>query len=95
MSHSHNDFIEVYDGLLDPAKNSAVGQLEAIAQELGCTAAQLAIAWAASNPRVSSVITGASQPRQLQTNLGAVAVLDKLGDEVKARMQAITEPLAD
>jgi voltage-dependent potassium channel beta subunit len=82
------------DGLLDPAKNSAVGQLEAIAQELGCTVAQLAIAWAASNPRVSSVITGASQPRQLQSNLGAMAVLDKLGDEVKARMQAITEPLA-
>lgn len=83
------------DGLTDAAKNAAVGQLEPIAAELGGTLAQLAIAWVASNPRVSSVITGASRIDQLQANLGAMEVLAKLTPEVKARIEAITSPLAD
>ncbi len=83
------------DGLLDPAKNAAVAQLAPIAAELGGTLSQLAIAWAAKNPRVSSVITGASKLPQLQSNLGALALLDKLTPEVMARIDAITAPLAD
>jgi voltage-dependent potassium channel beta subunit len=82
------------DGLTDAAKNAAVAQLEPIAAELGGTLAQLAIAWAASNPRVSSVITGASRVAQLQDNLGALALLEKLTPEVKARVEAVTAPLA-
>jgi voltage-dependent potassium channel beta subunit len=82
------------DGLTDAAKNSAVAQLEPIAAALGGTLAQLAIAWAASNPRVSSVITGASRVTQLQDNLGALAVLEKLTPEVKARIEEVTAPLA-
>ena len=54
------------EGLTDPAKNAAVGALEAIAQELGCTLSQLAIAWCARNPHVSSVITGASRVEQVK-----------------------------
>jgi voltage-dependent potassium channel beta subunit len=83
------------DGLLHPAKNAAVKQLEPIAQELGCNTAQLAIAWVASNPQVSTVITGASKLSQLQSNLGALAVVDKLTPAVKARIDAICAPLAD
>jgi aryl-alcohol dehydrogenase-like predicted oxidoreductase len=64
-----------------PAKNAAVAQLEGIAAELGCSVAQLAIAWAAKNPHVSTVITGASRLSQLQSNLGAVDVIDKLTPE--------------
>jgi len=41
-----------------------VSQFEGIAAELGCKRPQLAIAWAAKNPRVSSVITGASRLEQ-------------------------------
>ena len=82
------------DGLTDAAKNAAVAQLEPIAAELGGSLAQLALAWVASNPRVSSVITGASKGSQLQDNLGALAVLDKLTPEVKARIDAVTAPLA-
>lgn len=81
-------------GLTDPAKNAAVAQLEAIAAELGGSVAQLAIAWAASNPRVSSVITGASKLSQLQANLGALALLEKLTPELLARIDAISRPLA-
>ena len=82
------------DGLLDPAKNAAVAALAGIAAELDATPAQLAIAWVAKNPRVSSVITGASKVAQLQQNLGALAVLDKLTSEVMARIDRATQPLA-
>jgi voltage-dependent potassium channel beta subunit len=79
--------------LTDQAKNEAVAQLAPIAAELGATLAQLAIAWCTKNPRVSTVITGASKPGQLQDNLGALAVADKLTPEVMARIDAITKPL--
>jgi voltage-dependent potassium channel beta subunit len=81
--------------LVDTAKNAAVSQLEPIAAELGCTLAQLAIAWAAKNPQVSSVITGASRLEQLQANLGALAVVDRLTAEVMQRIEAATRALAD
>jgi aryl-alcohol dehydrogenase-like predicted oxidoreductase len=81
-------------GLTDQAKNAAVGQLETIAKELGCTLAQLAIAWAARDPRVSTVITGASRLAQLQDNLKAIDVIPKLTPEVLARIDEITAPLA-
>ena len=81
--------------LADTAKNAAVVQLEAIAAELGCQVALLAIAWAAKNPRVSTVITGASKLTQLRANLGAVDVLPRLDDAVMERIAAISTPLAD
>ena len=83
------------DGLGDAAKNAVVAKLKPIADELGGTVAQLAIAWAASNPRVSSVITGASRLEQLQDNLGAVALLDKLTPELKQRIDDLGAALAD
>ena len=80
--------------LTDQARNAAVQQLQTIAAELGCTVAQLAIAWVARNPRVSTVITGASRLSQLRDNLGAIDVLPKLVPEVMARIDRITAPLA-
>ena len=80
--------------LTDKKKGAAVAQLEAIAAELGCSVAQLAIAWVAKNPRVSTVITGASKLSQLQANLGAVDMLAKLTPEVMAKIDAISQPLA-
>ncbi len=83
------------DGLTDAKKNAAVAQLAPIAAELGGTLAQLAIAWATRNPRVSSVITGASRLSQLQDNLGALEVAERLTPEVMARIEAITGTLAE
>ena len=82
------------DGLTDAAKNAAIAQLAPLAAELGGTVAQLALAWAAHHPRVTSVITGASKLSQLQANLGALALQDKLTPEVLARIDAVTLPLA-
>ena len=81
-------------GLTDPAKNAAVARLEPIAAELGATVAQLAIAWVAKNPRVSTVITGASNLAQLKSNLGAIEVMPKLTPEVLARIDELTRLLA-
>ena len=81
-------------GLTDEEKNAAVAKIEPIAAELEASVAQLAIAWCAANPRVSTVITGASTLAQLQANLGAVDVLAKLTPEVKARIEEVTAPLA-
>lgn len=80
--------------LQDKARNDAVGQLVDIAAELGCTPAQLAIAWINRNPRVSTVILGASRIEQLRDNLGALAVVPQLTPEVLARIEAATAPLA-
>jgi voltage-dependent potassium channel beta subunit len=82
------------EGLTDSAKNAAVTQLEAVASDLGCSLSQLAIAWVASNRRVSTVITGASKLSQLQDDLGAVDVIVKLTPEVLTRISRICEPLA-
>lgn len=81
-------------GLTDAAKNAAVTQLEVVAKELGCSLSQLAIAWVARNPRVSTVITGASKLSQLQDNLASIHVVDKLTPDVLARMDAICLPLS-
>jgi voltage-dependent potassium channel beta subunit len=81
-------------GLTDAAKNAAVGKLEGIAAEFGTTVGQLAIAWVAKNPRVSTVITGASQMSQLRSNLAALDVIPKLTPEVLERIDAIALPLA-
>jgi len=66
-----------------------VQQLTAIAQEIGCTMAQLALAWCLKNPNVSTVITGASRPQQVVENLKALDVQEKLTSEVMDRIEDI------
>ena len=82
-------------GLTDTARNAALTEFETIAAELGCSLSQFAIAWAARNPAVSTVITGASTMAQLRDNLAAVKVLPQLTPEIMARTDLISAPLAD
>jgi aryl-alcohol dehydrogenase-like predicted oxidoreductase len=72
--------------LTDAGRNEKVRSLQSIAKELDCSLAQLAIAWCAKNPHVSTVITGASRVEQVHENLGALEVMPKLTDEVMARI---------
>lgn len=65
----------------------AVRNLEPIARELGCTLAQLALAWCAKNEHVTSVITGASRPAQVHENLKALDYIDALSPEVLRRIE--------
>lgn len=66
-------------------------QLEPIAAELGCTLAQLALAWCLKNPHVSTVITGASRPEQVVENMQALDVASTLTAEVMERIEAILQ----
>jgi len=52
----------------------AVAGLKPIADSLGITMSQLALAWALSNPNVSSVIMGASKPTQVKENVKASGI---------------------
>jgi aryl-alcohol dehydrogenase-like predicted oxidoreductase len=76
-------------GLTDAKKNAAVGELEFVAKEIGCTLAQLAIAWCAKNPHVSTVITGASRVEQVRENLKAIEVVPRLTGPVLERIEKI------
>lgn len=77
------------DRLTDPESNERVRAFSKEADELGCSMAQLALAWCASNPNVSTVITGASRVEQVQENLGALDVLSQLTPEVRERITAL------
>ncbi len=76
--------------LTDPKRNETVRSLQSIATELDCTLAQLAIAWCADNPHVSTVITGASRVEQVHENLAALNVLPRLTEDVLARIDKMT-----
>ena len=78
------------DQIADEATTATVRALKDVADELGCTLAQLAIAWCARNPNVSTVITGASRVDQVQENMRALDVLDRLDDGVLARIDELT-----
>jgi len=77
------------DKLTDVARNAVVVKLGDVAKDLGCTTAQLAIAWCTKNPRVSTVITGASRIAQVGENMKALDVAAKLTPDVVARIQGI------
>lgn len=72
---------------LTEARLRKVDELKAIAEELGLSLPVFAIAWCLRNPRVSSVILGASRPAQLEENIKAVEAQDLLTDAVLARVE--------
>ncbi|HKY68468.1 MAG TPA: aldo/keto reductase [Acidimicrobiales bacterium] len=74
--------------LTDPDRNARVRRLAEVAGDLGCTLAQLSIAWCARDPHVSTVITGASRVEQVHENVGALDVLERLDDDVVSRIEA-------
>jgi len=64
-------------------------QLEPVARDLGCTLAQLALAWCLKNPNVSTVITGASRPEQVSENMKALEVPPKLDSDILEQVEII------
>jgi len=70
------------------ARLDKVRRFTAVAAELGESPAQLAIAWCLRNPRVSSVILGASRVSQLEENLRALELLERVGDDAWGRVEA-------
>jgi aryl-alcohol dehydrogenase-like predicted oxidoreductase len=84
-----------YEWLLPRLTNAEriakVKALQPIADELGCTLAQLAIAWCLKNPHVSTVITGASRVSQVHENMQALEMAEKLSADVMEKIEAAVQ----
>ncbi len=66
-----------------------VKQLQSVAADLECTMAQLALAWCLKNPNVSTVITGASRMEQVNENMKALDVVQKLSSDIMKRIDEV------
>jgi len=70
----------------------AVQALKPVADQAGCTLAQLALAWCLRQPQVTSVIVGATKPKHVDDNVTASDL--ELGDDVFAEVDRIIGPHA-
>lgn len=68
-----------------------LNDLAAIATELGCTFAQLAIAWTLKNKNVSTCILGASSEEQLRNNIASIDFVASITPEVEKRIGEILD----
>lgn len=73
--------------MVNPENVAKIKQLEPIASDLGCSMAQLGLAWCLKNPYVSTVITGASRPEQVVENMKAIDVVAKLDSNTIERIE--------
>ena len=79
------------DGTIDRVRRLT----EFAARDLDCSMTQLALAWCARNPNVSTVLLGATKPEQLTENLGAIAVARRLTPQHMEAIEAIAESKPD
>jgi voltage-dependent potassium channel beta subunit len=75
--------------LTDRDAVAKVERLRPIADRLGCSIAQLALAWCTKHPMVSTVITGASKPSQVSENFAALEVIPLITDDVKHEIENV------
>lgn len=73
------------------AKIEKVKKLTKIAERLGGNMSQLALAWAAKNPNVSTVILGATKVEQIEDNCKAIQLLNKLDDKTMEEIEGILD----
>ena len=75
--------------LTDRDAVAKVERLRPIADRLGCSIAQLALAWCTKHPMVSTVITGASKPSQVSENFAALEVIPLITEDVKHEIENV------
>ncbi len=71
-------------GRVNPRAIAIADVVRAVADEIGATSAQVALAWTLVNPAVVAPILGARTLRQLEDNIGALGVV--LGEDQLARL---------
>ena len=81
--------------VVTPQNVAKVKALTPIAKELGCTMAQLAIAWARRNQDVSTVITGATTAEQVSENIASLEFVPALDADVMGRIEGILQNKPD
>lgn len=79
----------LHEDMTDQGKLAKVAALEPLAEEMGASLAQFALAWCLQNPYVSTVITGASRVEQVHENMKAMEFVDKFTPEVMAQIDGI------
>jgi voltage-dependent potassium channel beta subunit len=77
------------DSVTDANRLDIVRKLKTVADSLGCSQSQLALAWCLKNKNVSTVILGASNTAQLKENLKAQDVVAQLTPDVMERIEEI------
>ena len=77
------------------ARIQAASEVAAIARGIGATPAQLALAWCLAKPNVSTVILGASRVEQLEENLGALDVYERMDQSVIDRLEELTAHVSE
>ena len=68
-----------------------VGELMNIADDLGVSMAQMALAWTLKNPHISTTITGSSKPEQIIENMKAIDIVSQLDDDVMDKIETILD----
>ena len=76
---------------ITPDRIGKVEKLGKVAERLGITTAQLAIAWLLRRKEVSSVITGASKLKHLEENLQAMDAVDLLTEDILDEIEMILD----
>lgn len=66
-------------------------ELNKLADELGISLAQLALAWCLKNPNVSTVLTGASRLEQVVENMKALDVVPQMTDDVMEKIEEVLD----
>src|SRR3546814_3137705 len=69
-------------------RSAVADAVKAVADEIGATSAQVALAWVLANPAVASPLVGARTLRQLEDNIGALNVV--LSEADKARLDEVS-----
>ncbi|KUF76827.1 voltage-gated potassium channel subunit beta [Phytophthora nicotianae] len=85
------EYVDLYKKYkLDFAERVAkADKLKPLAEKLGISMAELAVAWCVSNENVSTVMIGAKTMEQLEQNLKAVEALEKITSDVKAEIDSL------
>ena len=92
---SLDDYRWLREEVITPANIEKVKALEPIAKELGCTMAQLALAWSRKNDDVSTVMTGATKPEQVEENMASLDFVSALKPDVMERIDRVLQNKPD
>jgi voltage-dependent potassium channel beta subunit len=81
----------IHKYILTPERIEKAGKLQPIADDLGVSLAQMALAWTLKSPHVSTTITGASRVEQVHQNMKALEVVPMLTDDVMQRIEQVLD----
>ncbi|KAF2478426.1 voltage-gated potassium channel subunit beta-3 [Neohortaea acidophila] len=86
-----NDTVKSLQSEEGKAKIAKVRKLTELAEKLGGNVGQLSLAWCIKNPNVSTVILGATKTHQIDDNVKAVKLAEKLTPEVMEQIEGILD----